>query len=274
MHFLFDFLNFLKIQEKKYNVLNLSAQLAYRILLAFIPFTMLLYNFLNWFSNTLNAELIHGINLFFPNFTKDFISIATKNASDAQISSYTTIIFGFFILYASLCAIRSLILTVNKVMNIPEKRNYFIVWGFSFLYLILLIIAILIVIYLYLFTQHIITAFFVSLNWFDFFINFWRSFSLVYIITIITLLLTGIYMFIPSKHLSFFAAFPGAIFVSSGWLLVLCLYRYFIWSHINFIDFSTSLEGPFSMIIFIYLFCIILCFGCVVNLFFIKRTGD
>ncbi|MEG0379875.1 MAG: YhjD/YihY/BrkB family envelope integrity protein, partial [Eubacterium sp.] len=213
MKFLIDFIRFVKLQEKKYSILNLSAQLSYRVLLAVIPFMMLLYNFLNWFSTKLNSDLLHNLKIVFPNFIDEFIHTATLNASGPQTSNWANIVFGFFILYASVCAIRSLILTLNKVMNIPEKRHYFTIWGISIVYLFIFIFFIMLVLYLYLSTQYFITAFFTSLNWSDYFIRFWRGFSLLYLITICILLLTGAYMFIPSKHQSFFSALPGAVFV-------------------------------------------------------------
>ncbi|WP_411328010.1 YhjD/YihY/BrkB family envelope integrity protein [Eubacterium callanderi] len=111
------------------------------------------------------------------------------------------------------------------------------------------------------------------MNLSDIFIKFWQGFTLIYISAIIALLVTAIYMYTPSVRMSFFFALPGGVFVSLGWLSIIGLYEAFIKNHLQIESLFSSLEGPFSLIIVVYVFCIILTFGCVVNLFLLKKIG-
>jgi len=47
MRFIKSFSHFLYIQGRNHHIVNLSAQMSYRTLSAFIPFLMLLYSFVN-----------------------------------------------------------------------------------------------------------------------------------------------------------------------------------------------------------------------------------
>ena len=273
MKLLYEFYFFVKNHKKNYSILNLAAQLSYRVLLAFIPFIMLIYNFFSWFAQGLNDQVLESLKVLFPGFLDEMFNTAAANAAGPQTSHWANIVFGFFILYASVCAVRSLILTINKVMLIPEKRNYFLVWGLAVLYLVILVILILVVFYLYIFTQKISTSFFEYMNLSDIFIKFWQGFTLIYISAIIALLVTAIYMYTPSVRMSIFFALPGGVFVSLGWLSIIGLYEAFIKNHLQIESLFSSLEGPFSLIIVVYVFCIILTFGCVVNLFLLKKIG-
>lgn len=274
MKLLHQFYNFVVQQQKQYSILNLAAQLSYRILLAFIPFIMLIYNLINWLTKDLDNRILESLHMIFPDFLDDLLTTATTNASGPQTSLWANIVFSFFVVYAAVCASRSVLLIMNKILLIPEKRNYFFVWGVAILYLIIFIFLIAAIFYIYIFTQKISTLFFEVIDLSAIFIKFWTIFTLIYICAITALLGTAIYMFTPSKKLSLFQALPGGIFVSLGWLSIVALYELFASVRLQNNSLFLTIKGPFSLIVVIYIFCIILTFGGVINLFLMKNTSQ
>ncbi|SEA67010.1 membrane protein [Eubacterium aggregans] len=267
-----NILTFVSGQIKENRLLNYAAQLSYTVLLAFIPLIMLVYNLVNWFFADLNDRVLNTLQSLLPSFLMPLIETASHNANGPQTSAWGNLVFGFLILYLSVSAVRSLIITITKVMGVPETRNYLVLWELGFVYLLFFIALFLVFIALYLFTQKIITSAFEYMSLGTLLIRYWRLFSLILIAAYLALTLTLLYMYAPPKRLSFLNALPGSIFVSLGWLCVTLSYDGFIQNYFDIHSLTLILEGPFSFIIVIYCISLVLIFGSVVNLYF-EDTG-
>ena len=81
MKLLYEFYFFVKNHKKNYSILNLAAQLSYRVLLAFIPFIMLIYNFFSWFAQGLNDQVLESLKVLFPGFLDEMFNTAAANAA-------------------------------------------------------------------------------------------------------------------------------------------------------------------------------------------------
>jgi membrane protein len=86
MTFLKCFSRFLYAQGRENNIINLSAQMSYRTLSAFIPFLMLLYNLINWFSAGVNETLVFVLSKILPQSIMDYVNLAMENASTISFS--------------------------------------------------------------------------------------------------------------------------------------------------------------------------------------------
>ncbi len=267
MNFLKCFSRFLFVQGKKNNIINLSAQMSYRTLSAFIPFLMLLYNFINWFSIGIDQTLVMVLTAILPKSIMNYVQFAMENASTLTFSSGTNLMIGFFTLYISVSAMHSLIKSLNRIFGQEETRGTVALWLQSILYLVLFLLIILFTLFFYLFGQKLLAFIFTTLNLSNLFTLFIDLFSLIYIIIVPTLIFTLIYMFAPKRHLGFFEALPGGFFVSLGWLGIIALYALFANSAIDFSTFFFNLQGPFSLFILVYIICFTLTLGGVVNLY-------
>ncbi|MBK5244155.1 MAG: YihY/virulence factor BrkB family protein [Eubacteriaceae bacterium] len=261
------FSRFLITQGEKNNIINLSAQMSYRALLAFIPFLMLLYNFINWASSELNGTLINGLSQVLPAAIMNDIDTAMDNAVNNPISLEANLVFSFFILYVSISAMYSLIISLNRIFGQKETRGMIALWFQSVLYLFLFLIIILLTIICYLLGAEIFDQFFAFLNLSHIFAIFLSIFSAIYLVIISALIFTLIYMFAPKNHLSFFEAFPGGIFVSVGWLLVFFIYNILTNPVMNLTTFFNNIQGPLSLCIVIFMICFTLTLGGVINLY-------
>ena len=273
------FILFFRDNWDDYNIINLGAQLSYRILLAFIPFIMLLYNFLSLIRPSLNDYILNQAEGFLPKFLTAFLDTATSGASGPQTSLWANLTFGFFMILASVAAMRSLILIINKAMHCrPPHPNVLLAWARSWFsalcYLILLLFAVLVTAALYPLTQTMATAAFDAMHLSDGFIAVWRGFTLFYILTIITLIFTAIYSLAPYPHLRFFDALPGALTVTALSSALWALYRLGLRLPVTVRGFSSFLQAPFILIILVFVLSVIICLGCTVNAFFLTLREE
>lgn len=262
-----SFSRFLMTQGKKNNIVNLSAQMSFRILSAFIPFLMLLYNFINWFSASINQQFFAALAIVLPKSIMNYVNFAMENATAYPVSTSTNLVIGFFLLYISVSAMHSLITSLNRIFGQDETRGFAALWIQSIIYLFLFLLIIMFTLFFYLFGIKLFGFIFSALDLSNILAIFITLFSLIYIIIIPALIFTLIYMFAPKNHLSFSNAFPGGLFVSIGWIVILFLYGIFAEATINFKTFFLNLQGPFSLFFVVYLISFTLTLGGVVNLY-------
>lgn len=267
MTFFKCFSRFLYTQGRKNNIINLSAQMSYRTLSAFIPFLMLLYNFINWFSAGINETLVFVLSKILPQSIMAYVNLAIENASTISFSWGTNLILGLFILYVSVSAMHSLITSLNRIFGQEETRGIVALWIQAILYLFLFLLIIFFTFFFYLFGEKLLAFIFSALNISEFFAVFIILFTLIYMIIVPTLIFTLIYMYAPKNHLGFFEALPGGAFVSISWFIILFLYALFADAALDFNTFFVNLQGPFSLFFVVYLICFTLALGGVVNLY-------
>lgn len=261
------FSRFLFTQGKKNNIVNLSAQMSFRALSAFIPFLMLLYNFINWFSASINQTLFSTLSVVLPKSIMSYVNFAMENANAYPVSTSTNLMIGFFLLYVSVSAMHSLITSLNRIAGQDETRGMVALWVQSIVYLFLFFLIVLFTLFFYLFGEKLFSFIFTALHLSNIFTIFITLFSMIYIVIVPTLIFTLIYMFAPKNHLNFFEALPGGFFVSIGWIVILFIYAVFANATIDFSTFFLNLQGPFSLFFVVYIICFTLALGGVVNLY-------
>lgn len=270
MTFLKCFSRFLITEGKKNNIVNLSAQMSYRALLAFIPFMMLLYSFINWFSTEINNKLVSLLADILPTSLMNYIYFSMDNADTISFSLSSNMLIGFFILYVSVSAMHALIKSLNRIFGHDETRGLIALWIQSVLYLFLFLSIIIFTLFLYLFGERVFHFIFETLNLSELFTLFIAIFSCLYLLIVTTFIFTFIYMFAPKNHLTVSEAFPGGLFVSICWFIILLVYAFFADSFLDYSTFFLNIQGPFSLFIAIFVICFSLTLGGVVNLFSVE----
>jgi len=271
MAFIKRFSRFLIAEGKRNNIIILSAQMSYQALLAFIPFMMLLYNFLNWISSEMNDKFMTALSQFLPDSILDYFHTAAENTAITPISTGSNLLIGFFILYVSISAMFSLITSLNRIFGQGETRGIPGLLIQAILYLLLFLGMILFTIIFYALGENILYLIFNLLNLSQIFTVFLTVFGILYIAVITTLIFTLIYMFAPKNHLSFFEALPGGLFVSIGWMTLLFIYNIVAKPFLNLTTFFNDIQGPFSLCILIFMICFTLTLGGVINLYSIDK---
>jgi membrane protein len=266
-----EFSLFILNHSKESNIINLSAQMAYRILMAFIPFLMLLYNFINIFSQKINATLYTDFTFLFPESFINYFQFAQDNTVNMVNSSSTSnLIILFFILTVSVSASYSLINTLNRIFKDYEKRELIALWIQAIVYFLLFLAIILLMLIIYLVGEYLVYYLTLWFHLSNVSAILFNLFTTIYFFIVSSIILTLIYMFAPKKRLHFNHAYPGAVFVSFFWVVLFMIYRFFVHSNVDFSNFFTDLQGPFVLLFEIYLLAFNLNLGAVVNMYFIK----
>ncbi|KNZ40281.1 YihY/virulence factor BrkB family protein [Acetobacterium bakii] len=274
MVFIKNFTRFLFTEGKKNNIINLSAQMSYQALLAFIPFMMLLYNFLNWISSELNDKFMTTLSNFLPDSILDYFYTAAENTINTPISTGSNLLIGFFILTVSISAMFSLLNSLNRIFGQKETRGIPGLLVQAILYLFLFLVMILFTIVFYAFGETILHYLFNLLNLSQAFTVFLTAFGILYVGVVTTLIFTLIYMFAPKQRLDFFEALPGGLFVSIGWIALLFIYNLIAKPFLNLTTFFDNIQGPFSLCILIFMICFTLALGGVINLYTITKKQN
>lgn len=273
MMLIMDFFHFVLYQAKHNKILNYSAQMAYNVLLAFIPLMMLIHNFFNWISVDWGQQVSDKIKDLMPSFMAPLLESADMNYAGPQTSFWANFIFAIFVLYFSTIALRSFAITITKVMNIKETRNYFKLWGVGLISLVILVVFLFFFLAFYLITQQFSIRLFGLLGISQLSIRYWQIASMLLIAAYLSILLTFAYMHAPPQRLSLKQSLPGSIFVSTGWLCVSLIYRYVISNYLNLKSITLIFVGPFSFIIVIYCICLVLVLGATLNLYVYQKEG-
>lgn len=146
------------VQLRDNRILKYAAQLAYSVLLAFIPFIMLFNSLISWVYVDLDNWVVTKLLGILPDFLGPFVETAGTNLPGEGASAATLLIFGLLILYFSVYALRSFVITTTKVMGIHESRNYFVLWWVGFLYLVVIITLTVFFLILYFLAESIVKA--------------------------------------------------------------------------------------------------------------------
>ncbi|WKY47820.1 YhjD/YihY/BrkB family envelope integrity protein [Eubacteriaceae bacterium ES3] len=265
-----EFTLFILTHSKESNIINLSAQMSYRILMAFIPFLMLLYNFINIFSQTVNTALYADFTFLFPESFYNYFEFAQENSVKVTDSGNSNLIILFFILTVSISASYSLINILNRIFKDYEKRELIALWIQATIYFFLFLAIILLMLIIYLVGEYLIYYLSLWFNFSSFSTILFNLFTIIYFFIVSAIILTLIYMFAPKKRLKLNHSYPGAVFVSFFWVILFMIYRFLIHSNVDFTNFFTDLQGPFILMFEIYLIAFVLNLGAVVNLYFMK----
>ena len=266
-----DFFLFFIDQIHTNKIINFAAQMAYNVLLAFIPFAMIIHSFFKWLSSDWSMQISEKIQELLPPFMDALLESANILSYGPQTSFWSNLLFVLFVLYFSIAALRSLVITVTKVMQVKETRNYFKLWGVGTIYLVFLIIFMFFFFAFYMITRYLTLYFFNTMGLSDSFMTYWNLFTLVFLAAYLTVLLTFGYMYAPPQRMRLKNALPGSIFVSVGWLLVTSFYEYIIKRFIDLTSLTLLFEGPFSFIVAIYFICLVLVLGAVINMYFYRK---
>ncbi len=271
-----DFFSFLYTQSRDSNIVNLSAQMSYRILTAFIPLLMLFFNFTKWFSRNLDTAFLGEFEWIIPNSILEYLDIAKRQSADISFSASSNIVISFVALYISVSAMHALVVSLNRIFERRDQRQGITLWLQAIVYLILFLIILLLIFFIYIVGEYLLSFIFNCFQLSESLSYFLGIFSFIYLLVVASIIFTLIYMFAPKKPLTLAASLPGGIFVSFCWVLIFIVYWFFVSANLDFSNFFFQIQGPFSLLISVYLIAFTLNLGAVVNLYsfkFFKRKA-
>ncbi|MCL2311451.1 MAG: YihY/virulence factor BrkB family protein [Firmicutes bacterium] len=261
-----NFLNFIKMFIKKFNednVLGLSNELTYKIMLSSFPFLAFFLSFLGVVNLKID-KLVSEFSSVIPNKLLNIFHIFMKEVLDQKNFSIMSISLLISI-YSASSGFRSIIKGVNRAYEQKGKRN-FIVKNFVSVGLV------------FLFALAVISSLILSISS-EFIINILGNFEILgfrfgfafkilkYIMLFVILFFTVtlIYKFSCYKKLKVKDTIPGALFTVLLWLISSKLYTIYVENFTNYSKIYGAIAGIFILLIWLNMISILILVGCEIN---------
>ena len=267
-----DFSSFLMDQIKTNKILNFTAQLTYRVLFACIPACMLIYNFCSWIFYEHAATIYDFLAMLLPNAIEELMLIAKTTATQNQSLSWTTnLFFAVWLIYFTTDGLRAFIMITTKTMKQKETRHPIQIWGVALGYLVCVCV------FLFCFVFFILVSIiFIFIGYFLFsplgiFRFLGNMLEYFFVPMSFAGALTLMYRYALPTPLPFKAAFPGGVFVGLGCYFLFNMYYGLVYHGLEFKSITVYFEGAFAFIVVIYILCLMIALGSVINLYFAKK---
>lgn len=262
----------LRETRHSYHLVNSAAQLAYGVLLAFLPMTMLL----NWFFSLLmhssqgSNTLMRGLRVLLPNDLLLRMENALGNnielGTASLMSVFGNVLLFFFVFYASVRAVRSFMVTSTKISGERETRNMLTLWSRALVNLLILLFSSVVLVFVYTLTQDMvryvlnIVQTIIQIDWL---LPLTLYFSYFYLGVATLVLLTWCFATFPARAYTFSQALPGSLTALAGWSLILFISKrggVSLWPTTG-----AFYDDSVQIIFIIYCLCVVLLLGAVVN---------
>ncbi|NLN98530.1 MAG: YihY/virulence factor BrkB family protein [Eubacteriaceae bacterium] len=267
------FFIFYQNKKKQFQIFDHAAELAYRFIMAFVPFLMLLYQFVNTFSRYIPGIYLESLKMSMPGLFDDMISIAQNNFVLTPEFILANFLLILFLVRIYVAAVRTFMKIINNMRNMEETRSFAKLWlgalKLSFLMLLLIVLLffstqIVETFINFLFTrlnmQPLVKIFSMILRYSGVFIGFF--------------VLNFLYRRAPSSSYTYQQAIPGSLFVVILWSISPPLLTQ-IGKTLERITTNTTyiLISLFSFLLYVYLACVVLLMGCIINEYVIDRRS-
>ncbi|MEQ8155091.1 MAG: YihY/virulence factor BrkB family protein [Clostridiaceae bacterium] len=247
----------------KDDVFALSAQLAYSLLLSFIPFLILLMIIIG-LSNLNSDEVLMYLSGLLPSNVYNLIDSTVVEVVNGRQGNLLvpTIMMAMWTSSSGFSAIN---IGLDKAYGVRDTRNYFKRMLYGLISTIALVLIIVLSLLMIVFSGFI-RQFLLDLLPFDDVIIFaWNIVRLAGVMITMVLTFTLIYFFIPAKKVRWRECFPGAILSALGWIGISYLFSFYVENFSNYSRLYGSLGAVFALMTWLYITSFILILGGVVN---------
>ena len=259
--------NFLKRLEK-HHVNEYSIQCAYYVILAFIPFLILLFSLIQFTRVGKDAVFFLARDLF-PGNIGDFIEGIVKEASFKSIGTLSISII--FLVWSAGKGFFALCKGFHYIYETPKEYNYWFLKLKSIICIILFIVMIVVVLLLVTFGRTIV----------DFLQNKYMELSttrniiinvrLLWQILILFAVFWLMYIFVPNRKVKFRTQIPGAAFAAIGWYVLSWAFSIYLDVFKNFSVIYGSLTSIMLLMIWVYWSMYVLLLGAEINALIEKK---
>lgn len=258
-----DFIIYFIIKIKNDDIFALGAQLAYYLILSFIPFLMFLMTLIG-FSNLSSIEVLNGMRTVLPDSVFELVKSTVIEVVDKQ---YTGIL-GMSIalaMWAASSGFRAVIKGVNKAYDIKENRSFiklvFIAILFTFSLAIVIILTLAMLVFGDLIGRYLSSI----LPFHNAIVMTWNVLRYIIVIAMMILTFASIYRYTPAEKRRWREVYPGAIATTIGWIVVSIGFSYYVNNFSNYSRLYGSLGAVFVLMTWLYITSMILILGAEIN---------
>lgn len=249
---------------KKHNSAAFAASVAFFFFMSLFPTLMFLFSLFSYLPLT-STDVIDVVDSFIPASliqSFDFVVDELFNSSSSLLP-----ITAIATLWTANMGMMGLIRGLNGVLDIEDKRNYFILRFVATIYTVILLIAIIFSLFVIGFGKRIVAT--INLEYpkiADFLYSLLMFRSLVLFI-FLTILFALIYTFLPAKKQRFKSCLPGAVLAALGWILATLAFSIYI-NYFNGFSIYGNLTAIMILLFWLYMCFNILIIGAFLNKYY------
>ena len=245
------------------DIFALGAQLAYYMVLSFIPFLMFLMTLVG-FSHLNSDAVLNLLSNVMPTEAFNLIQSTVIEIVDKEQTGLLWISIALAI-WVSSSGFKAVIKGLNKAYGVKETRSYIKLKLISMIYTILLALIVIATLFLFVFGDVIGDFFMKVLEHPEFIYYIWNILRYVVVILIMILFFMFLYNATPCVRLGWLEVIPGAVITTLGWISISYIFAYYVNNFSNYSRLYGSLGAVFMFMTWMFITSMILILGGEIN---------
>ena len=245
------------------DIFALGAQLAYYMVLSFIPFLMFLMTLVG-FSHLNSDAVLNLLSNVMPTEAFNLIESTVIEIVDREQTGLLWISIALAI-WVSSSGFKAVIKGLNKAYGVKETRSYIKLKLISMIYTILLALIVIATLFLFVFGDVIGDFFMKVLEHPEFIYYIWNMLRYVVVILIMILFFMFLYNATPCVRLGWLEVIPGAVITTLGWISISYIFAYYVNNFSNYSRLYGSLGAVFMFMTWMFITSMILILGGEIN---------
>lgn len=245
------------------DIFALGAQLAYYMVLSFIPFLMFLMTLVG-FSYLNSDAVLNLLSNVMPTEAFNLIQSTVIEIVDREQTGLLWISIALAI-WVSSSGFKAVIKGLNKAYGVKETRSYIKLKLISMIYTILLALIVIATLFLFVFGDVIGDFFMKVLEHPEFIYYIWNILRYVVVILIMILFFMFLYNATPCVRLGWLEVIPGAVITTLGWISISYIFAYYVNNFSNYSRLYGSLGAVFMFMTWMFITSMILILGGEIN---------
>ena len=245
------------------DIFALGAQLAYYMVLSFIPFLMFLMTLVG-FSHLNSDAVLNLLSNVMPTEAFNLIQSTVIEIVDREQTGLLWISIALAI-WVSSSGFKAVIKGLNKAYGVKETRSYIKLKLISMIYTILLALIVIATLFLFVFGDVIGDFFMKVLEHPEFIYYIWNILRYVVVILIMILFFMFLYNATPCVRLGWLEVIPGAVITTLGWISISYIFAYYVNNFSNYSRLYGSLGAGFMFMTWMFITSMILILGGEIN---------
>lgn len=245
------------------DIFALGAQLAYYMVLSFIPFLMFLMTLVG-FSNLNSDTVLNLLSNVMPREAFNLIQSTVIEIVDREQTGLLWISI-FLAVWVSSSGFKAVIKGLNKAYGVKETRSYVKLKIISMIYTILLALIVIATLFLFVFGDVIGNFLMKFLEHPEFIYYLWNMLRYVVVILIMILFFMFLYNATPCVRLGWIEVIPGAVVTTLGWISISYIFAYYVNNFSNYSRLYGSLGAVFMFMTWMFITSMILILGGEIN---------
>ncbi|MDZ4955952.1 YihY family inner membrane protein [Clostridium perfringens] len=245
------------------DIFALGAQLAYYMVLSFIPFLMFLMTLVG-FSHLNSDAVLNLLSNVMPTEAFNLIQSTVIEIVDREQTGLLWISIALAI-WVSSSGFKAVIKGLNKAYGVKETRSYIKLKLISMIYTILLALIVIATLFLFVFGDVIGDFFIKVLEDPEFIYYIWNMLRYVVVILIMILFFMFLYNATPCVRLGWLEVIPGAVITTLGWISISYIFAYYVNNFSNYSRLYGSLGAVFMFMTWMFITSMILILGGEIN---------